>query len=75
MDSDVEPYQAVYGAVTRHSGTAGTGRTPVHDSITGVPGTTVPAWVQKVLRQQHLRDIARFPYCPSGEIPAKERPL
>ena len=43
MDSYVEQYQAAYGEVTLHIGTAGAGGKPVHYSITGVPGTAVPA--------------------------------
>ena len=69
MDSYVEQYQAAYGEVTLHIGTEGAGRKPTHYYITGVPGTAVPAWFRAVLRQKHLRDIARFPYCPSGESP------
>jgi hypothetical protein len=68
MDSYVKQYQAAYGEVTLHIGTEDAGRKPAHYYITGVPSTAVPAWFREVLRQQHLRDIARFPYCPAGEI-------
>ena len=67
MDSYVEQYQAAYGDVTLHTWTEGEGRKKANYYITGVPGTEVPAWFREVLRQKHLNDIARFPYCPSGE--------
>jgi hypothetical protein len=33
--------------------------------ITGMPGTPIPWWFRKVLRQKHLADIAYFPHTPS----------
>jgi hypothetical protein len=66
MDSYVEQYQAAYGEVTLHTWTEEAGRKKANYYITGVPGTAVPGWFREVLRQKHLGDIARFPYCPSG---------
>lgn len=65
MDSYLEQYEAREGGVTLHVWTDVQGAKKENFYITGMPGTSIPWWFRKVLRQKHLADIADFPYTPS----------
>ena len=58
----VEQYQAWGGGLTLPIWTDVQGWHEGNFSMTEVPGTPVPAWVQKILRsKKHLADIAPVP--------------
>jgi hypothetical protein len=65
MESYLEQYEAREGGVTLHTWTDVQGAKKENFYITGMPGTQIPWWFRKVLRQKHLEDIADFPYPPS----------
>jgi hypothetical protein len=65
MESYLEQYEAREGGVTLHTWTDVQGAKKENFYITGMPGTAIPWWFRKVLRQKHLADIIDFPYTPS----------
>ena len=66
MKSELEQYEAIEGKVTLHTWTDMQGAKKENFYITGMPGTPIPWWFRKVLRQKHLADIAYFPHTPSS---------
>jgi hypothetical protein len=57
MDSYLEQYEAREGGVTLHTWTDVQGAKKENFYITGMPGTPIPWWFRKVLRQKHLAGI------------------
>jgi hypothetical protein len=65
MESYLEQYEARDGGVTLHTWTDVQGIKKENFYITEMPGTPIPWWFRKVLRQKYLADIVDFPYSPS----------
>jgi hypothetical protein len=65
MESYLEQYEAKEERVTLHTWTDVQGANKENFYITGMPGTPIPWWFRKVLRQKHLADLACFPHTPS----------
>ena len=65
MECHIEQSQAKDGGVTLHTWTDVQGSKKENFYITGAPGTAIPLWFRKVLRDKKLPDMIDFPDCPS----------
>jgi hypothetical protein len=65
MKCHIVQSQAKNGDVTLRTWTDVQGSKKENFYITGVPGTAIPLWFRKVLRDKELADIIDFPNCPS----------